>query len=84
MNTARQKGGLALQAKNGADHYRNIGKLGGRPPLKSLSQQLAERQGQASEVPDGAKGGKRPRPSLKELRGLFFERRNNGKSQYPA
>ena len=69
-----QKGGQATLEKYGADHYRNIGKLGGRPPIKSISQQLALRQEQAPDAPDVRKGGSDRDPSLKELRGLFFER----------
>jgi len=34
---AGRTGGLATKAKHGADHYRRIGKLGGRPPLTIIS-----------------------------------------------
>lgn len=77
MNTARQKGGLATLAKYGAEHYRKIGQRGGRPPLKSISQLLAERQQQAPGVPHNGKGVWPP-AALGELRELFFARQGDG------
>ena len=78
---ARQKGGLATLAKYGADHYRKIGKQGGRPPKKNISQLLAERQ----QSPGASSNGKEegwPPTSLVKLRALFFERYGNeNKSQ---
>ena len=77
---AGRKGGQTTKAKYGADHYREIGKLGGRPPVKRISQLLAERQ-QVPAVPDNGKKGVWPPQSMQELRGLFFERQGNDKER---
>ena len=71
MKTARQKGGLATLAKYGRSYYSIIGKRGGRPPLKSIAELLAERQ-QAPATPNISKKGVWPPNNLRELRGLFF------------
>ena len=77
MKTARQNGGLATKERYGADNfYSKIGKLGGRPPLKSISVLLSEKQQQASGVPDNVKGAWPP-TALGELRRLFFSRQRS-------
>ena len=40
---AGRKGGLATLTKYGSAHFQNAGKLGGRPPLASISQPTAQK-----------------------------------------
>ena len=74
---AGQRGGLATKARHGAEHYREIGKLGGRPPVKSIPEIQATRQ-QDLESPANTEEG-RPPNNMQELRVLFNQRHGDGK-----
>ena len=78
--TAGRKGGLATKAKykvGDPNHYSKIGKLGGRPPVKSIAEIQATRQ-QDLESPANTEEG-RPPNNMQELRVLFNQRHGDGK-----
>ena len=56
-----RKGGLALKAKYGRDHFVQIGKLGGRP---TFWEDLAKRKARTAAIREGIVGPGRPRNAV--------------------
>lgn len=50
FSIAGQKGGLSTLSKHGIEHYREIGKKGGRPHRRPLSEIQAEKQRENKEI----------------------------------
>jgi len=86
-----QAGGLALARKYGQEHFRNIGRVGGRPRAKTLSViQAEQRQQQASSAPlhflnKNEKEERLSNKSLGELKALWkLQKREGGAGIPPA